>query len=143
MEWTYDLAQIDEMASVFWETFPDKRIYAFQGQMAAGKTSFIRALCAAKNVKETVSSPTFSIINEYSYPGGILYHLDLYRLKDEQEALRAGVEDCLYSGSICLLEWPERASGILPRETLGIFLETLDENTRKITAPSIIGKNSG
>jgi tRNA threonylcarbamoyladenosine biosynthesis protein TsaE len=143
MEWTYSLPEIDEMARVFWETFPDKKIYAFHGNMGAGKTSFIRALCAVKNVKENVSSPTFSIINEYSYPGGVLFHLDLYRLKDAQEAIRAGVEDCLYSGVTCLVEWPERAPGIFPKETLVIYLEMRDEKTRKIRVPSIIGKNSG
>jgi len=143
MEWTYSLPQINEIAESFWKTFPDKKIYAFQGQMGAGKTSFIRALCRVKKVKETVSSPTFSIINEYRLPQGVLYHLDLYRLKDEQEAIRAGVEDCLYSGALCLVEWPERAPGIFPEDTLGISLQMLDENTRKITAPSIIRKNSG
>ena len=97
MELTYTLPEIDELARVFWESFPDKKIYAFKGNMGAGKTSFIRALCTAKKVKETVGSPTFSIINEYSFTGGIIYHLDLYRLKDEQEAIQAGVEDCLYS----------------------------------------------
>jgi tRNA threonylcarbamoyladenosine biosynthesis protein TsaE len=143
MERTFILPQIDEMARVFWESFPDKKIYAFQGNIGAGKTSFIRALCAVKNVKETVSSPSFSIINEYGYPGGIIYHLDLYRLKDEEEAFRAGVEDCLYSGEICLVEWPDRAPGIFPDTTLVISLETLDENTRKIRVPSVLGKNSG
>ena len=143
MEWTFTLPEIDEMARVFWEFFPDKKIYAFRGNMGTGKTSFIRALCIAKNVKETVGSPTFSIINEYSFPGGIIYHLDLYRLKDEEEAIRAGVEDCLYSGEVCLVEWPDRAPGIFPEDTLGIFLEILDVNTRKIRIPSVIGKNSG
>jgi tRNA threonylcarbamoyladenosine biosynthesis protein TsaE len=143
MEWTFTLQGIDQMAKEFWRSFPDKRVYAFQGSMGAGKTSFIRALCLAKQVKETVSSPTFSIINEYSYPGGTIFHLDLYRLKDEEEAIRAGVEDCVHSGEICLVEWPDRAPGILPEDTLGIFLETLDENTRKIRAPFHIGKNSG
>ena len=143
MEWTYALPEIDEMARVFWESFPDKKIYAFQGSMGAGKTTFIRALCAAKNVKETVGSPTFSIINEYGYPGGTLFHLDLYRLKDEEEALRAGVEDCLYSGEICLVEWPDRAPGIFPDSSLVITLENLDENTRKMRIPSVLGKNSG
>lgn len=131
------------MAKVFWETYPDKKIYAFQGKMGAGKTSFIRALCAAKNVEETVGSPTFSIINEYNSPTGIIYHLDLYRLKDEEEAIRAGVEDCLYSGEICLVEWPDRAPGIFPKDALGVFLEMLDPNTRKLQVPSVIGKNSG
>jgi tRNA threonylcarbamoyladenosine biosynthesis protein TsaE len=137
MEWTYALPEIDEMARVFWKTFPDNKIYAFHGNMGLGKTSFIRALCAVKKVKETVSSPTFSIINEYSCPEGRIYHLDLYRLKDEREAIRAGVEDCIYSGAICLVEWPGRAPGIFPKETLGIFLEMLDETTRKIRVPSL------
>jgi tRNA threonylcarbamoyladenosine biosynthesis protein TsaE len=100
--------------------------------MGAGKTSFIRALCGVKKVKETVGSPTLSIINEYSSPSGTIFHLDLYRLKDEEEAVRAGVEDCLYSGEVCLVEWPDRAPGIFPDETMGIILETIDENTRKI-----------
>ena len=143
MEWTFTLSEIDEMARVFWKSFPDKKIYAFQGKMGAGKTSFIRALCMAKNVNESPSSPTFSIINEYSYPGGSLYHMDLYRLKDEEEALRAGVEDCLYSGEICLVEWPDRAPGIFPDSTLVISLESQGENRRKMQAPSVLGKNSG
>jgi len=143
MEWTFTLTGIDQMAKVFWETYPDKKIYAFQGKMGAGKTSFIRALCAAKNVEETVGSPTFSIINEYSSPTGTIYHLDLYRLKDEEEAIRAGVEDCLYSGEICLVEWADRAPGIFPKDALGVFLEMLDPNTRKLEVPSVIGKNSG
>src|SRR5664279_1302647 len=137
MEWTYSLPKIDEMARVFWRTLPDNKIYAFHGNMGLGKTSFIRALCTVKKVKETVSSPTFSIINEYSYPEGRLYHIDLYRLKDEQEAFRAGVEDCLYSGAVCLVEWPDRAPGIFPEETLAIFLEMQDEKTRKIRVPSL------
>jgi tRNA threonylcarbamoyladenosine biosynthesis protein TsaE len=143
MELTYALPEIDETARVFWESFPDKKIYAFQGTMGVGKTRFIRALCAVKNVKEPVGSPTFSIINEYSSPAGIIYHLDLYRLKDEDEAIRAGVEDCLYSGEICLVEWPGRAPGIFPEETLAISLELLDQNTRKIRAPTLLEKNSG
>jgi tRNA threonylcarbamoyladenosine biosynthesis protein TsaE len=122
---------------IFWETFPDYKIYAFHGNMAAGKTSFIRALCTEKKVDDTVSSPTFSIINEYGYAGGRIYHLDLYRVKDEQEAIRAGVEDCLYSGDICLVEWPERAPHIFPNETLHVFFDTVDENTRKIRVPSL------
>jgi tRNA threonylcarbamoyladenosine biosynthesis protein TsaE len=100
--------------------------------MGSGKTSFIRALCGVKNVKETVGSPTFSIINEYSSGTDTIYHLDLYRLKDEEEAIRAGVEDCLYSGEICLVEWPDRAAGIFPDDAMGILLETMNENTRKI-----------
>jgi tRNA threonylcarbamoyladenosine biosynthesis protein TsaE len=132
MQQTFTLPEIDNLARVFWESFPDKKIYAFKGNMGAGKTSFIRALCQLKNVNETVGSPTFSIINEYSFNGGIIYHMDLYRLKNEEEAIRAGVEDCLYSGVICLVEWPDRAPGIFPDDSFGILLETIDEYTRKI-----------
>jgi tRNA threonylcarbamoyladenosine biosynthesis protein TsaE len=132
MERTYTLPEIDDLARVFWESFPDKKIYAVKGNMGAGKTSFIRALCSEKNVRETVGSPTFSIINEYSFTGGIIYHLDLYRLKDEEEAIKAGVEDCLYSGEICLVEWPDRAPGIFPDDSIGVLLETINEHSRKI-----------
>jgi tRNA threonylcarbamoyladenosine biosynthesis protein TsaE len=138
MEWTYSLSEIEKMAGIFWASFPDKKIYAFHGSMGTGKTTFIHALCAIKNVKENVSSPTFSIINEYSFSGGMLYHLDLYRLKDEQEAIRAGVEDCLYSGEICLVEWPERAAGIFPGDTLHVFMEIKDANTRIIRVPALL-----
>jgi tRNA threonylcarbamoyladenosine biosynthesis protein TsaE len=143
MEWSFTLGEIEETARVFWKSFPDKKIYAFQGNMGAGKTSFIRSLCVVKNVKDTVTSPTFSIINEYTYPEGIIYHLDLYRLKDEEEAIRAGVEDCLNSGDVCLVEWPDRAPGIFTEDTLVILLETVDEKTRKIRVPAILRKNSG
>ncbi|HZZ74499.1 MAG TPA: tRNA (adenosine(37)-N6)-threonylcarbamoyltransferase complex ATPase subunit type 1 TsaE [Puia sp.] len=132
MQQTFTLPEIDNLARVFWESFPDKKIYAFKGNMGAGKTSFIRALCQLKNVNETVGSPTFSIVNEYSFNGGIIYHMDFYRLKNEEEAIRAGVEDCLYSGEICLVEWPDRAPGIFPDDSFGILLETIDEYTRKI-----------
>jgi|SRR5450432_1323770 len=143
MEWIYALPEIDLMARVFWEHFPEKKIFAFHGNMAAGKTTLISALCRIKKVKEPVSSPTFSIINEYSFPEGIIYHLDLYRLRDSAEALQAGVEDCLYSGEICLVEWPERAARIFLEYTLDIYLESLDSEKRKILVPSYIGKISG
>ena len=137
MEWIYSLPEIKQMARKFWEKFPDQKVYAFHGQMGAGKTCFISALSAVKNVEDTVGSPTFSIINEYGYPGGLIYHLDLYRLKDEEEAIRAGVEDALYSGSLCLVEWPDRAPGIFPENTLRIYIEVLDKNRRKIRVPSV------
>ena len=132
MERIYTLPEIDVVARVFWESFPDKKIFAFKGNMGAGKTNFIRALCGLKNVEDTVGSPTFSIINEYSSDAGRIYHMDLYRLKNEEEAIRAGVEDCLYSGDICLVEWPDRAPGIFPDTSIGILLEAIDESTRKI-----------
>jgi len=105
--------------------------------MGVGKTTFIHALCDAKGVKDVVGSPTFSIINEYVFTekGQIkkIFHIDLYRLKDEEEAVQAGVEDCLYSDHVCLVEWPENAPGIFPEDTLHVYIKVLDEKTRQIS----------
>ncbi len=128
------MQDIEKAANAFWHTFPLQRIFAFHGNMGAGKTTFIHALCTTRGVTDTVGSPTFSIINEYRYAGGKIYHLDLYRLKDEEEALRAGVEDVLYSGEFCLVEWPDRAPGIFPPDAIHIWLEILDPETRKLTS---------
>ena len=117
-----------------WSAVGNKKVIAFHGSMGAGKTTFIHALCTIKGVTDTVGSPTFSIINEYKYPGGKIFHIDLYRLKDEEEALRAGVEDVLYSGELCLVEWPDRAPGIFPPDTVEVKIEALDPFTRKISA---------
>jgi tRNA threonylcarbamoyladenosine biosynthesis protein TsaE len=132
MELTVTLADIHEKARIFWEFVNNKKVIAFHGQMGMGKTTFIHALCDAKHVTSTISSPTFSIINEYLYSEGNIFHIDLYRLKDEEEAIRAGVEDCLYSGNICLIEWPEKAPGILPGDTLHTYLELVDTQTRRL-----------
>jgi tRNA threonylcarbamoyladenosine biosynthesis protein TsaE len=130
---TFRLETIDRAATECWKAIGDRTVIAFHGQMGAGKTTFIHALCRTKQVTSAVSSPTFSIINEYHYPGGMLYHIDLYRLEQEEEAFKAGVEDCLYSGNICLVEWPERAPGIFPPDTLHIEIEAGDLDTRKLT----------
>lgn len=126
------LADIREKARLFWEFTGDKKVIAFHGEMGTGKTTFIHALCNEKHVSSTISSPTFSIINEYSYPAGNIFHIDMYRLKDEEEAIRAGVEDCFYSGNICLVEWPGRAPGILPGDTLHVYIEFVDMQTRRL-----------
>ncbi len=134
MEWSFSLDNINEVAKDFWKATEGKMVFAFHGQMGAGKTTFIHALCDAKGVKDVVGSPTFSIINEYEYDcegtKKVLFHMDLYRIKDEEEALRAGVEDALYSGYICLVEWPEKAPGIFPDNTVHVFIELVDRKTR-------------
>ncbi|HEV2481283.1 MAG TPA: tRNA (adenosine(37)-N6)-threonylcarbamoyltransferase complex ATPase subunit type 1 TsaE [Puia sp.] len=132
MELRFQLQDIAHAASVFWQAYPLRSVFAFHGNMGAGKTTFIHGLCEARGVTDTVGSPTFSIINEYRYPGGRIFHIDLYRLKDETEAIRAGVEDVLYSGDVCLVEWPERAPDIFPPDTVHVRLEVLDPDTRKI-----------
>jgi tRNA threonylcarbamoyladenosine biosynthesis protein TsaE len=136
MEWVFSLNKINDVAKDFWKVVNGKTVFAFHGQMGAGKTTFIHALCNAKNVKDVVHSPTFSIINEYEYDcegtKKVLFHIDLYRLKNEEEAVKAGVEDALFSGYICLVEWPDKAAGIFPDGTAHAYLEVINNNERRL-----------
>src|SRR4051794_38404479 len=106
----FTLNNIKLIAERLWQQYKQYFIWAFHGSIGSGKTTFIHALCEALQVKDVISSPTFAIINEYYSPvAGTIYHMDWYRLKDEEEAIQAGVEDCLLSGNICLIEWPNKA----------------------------------
>lgn len=130
------LEDIAQTAREFWKAVEGRQVFAFHGDMGAGKTTFIHALCNQLGVKDVVGSPTFSLVNEYRYEKeGIrkpLFHLDLYRIKDEEEAIRAGIEDVLYSGQICLAEWPEKAPGIFPPGTVHVYLKLADNGARHI-----------
>jgi tRNA threonylcarbamoyladenosine biosynthesis protein TsaE len=109
-EYQFKLENINDAARWFWEQIGDHSVIAMYGHMGAGKTSFVHALCDVKLVTDPVSSPTFSLINEYLLPGGgKIFHIDLYRIKDEEEAIQAGIEDVLYSGIVGFVEWPEKA----------------------------------
>jgi tRNA threonylcarbamoyladenosine biosynthesis protein TsaE len=133
MEVNFTLHEIETIAKQLLPQTGNYKVFAFYGEMGAGKTTFINALCKAMGVEDIVSSPTFSIINEYRTKlAKTVYHMDLYRIKDENEAITAGVEDCLYSGNICLVEWPEKAAGIFPDDTLHISISSVDDNTRKL-----------
>jgi len=133
MDVNFTLETINDAARRFVDMIGDHKVIAFNGQMGAGKTTFIHAVCEELNVTDTVSSPTFSIINEYSIPEGAkIYHLDLYRIKDAEEAMNAGVEDCYYSGNLCLVEWPEKAETLLPDETIHCTIDVTANNARKL-----------
>lgn len=132
MDVQFHLIDIRQVAEQFWREVGDRKLFAFHGQMGAGKTTFIHALCDAKNVSSTVGSPTFSLINEYRYPSGLIYHIDLYRLNGEAEAVRAGIEDCFYSDHICLVEWPEKAPGLFPENTVHVYLELINADNRRL-----------
>ncbi len=141
MEWLFTLDNINTVAKEFWKAMDGKMVFAFHGPMGAGKTTFIHALCDVKGVKDVVGSPTFSIINEYEYDcegtKKVLFHMDLYRIKDEQEALRAGVEDALFSGYICLVEWPEKAPKIFPDNAVHAYIELVDTGIRRLKIADI------
>ena len=133
MEVNFTLNRIDETVALLLADHANQKLFAFHGEMGAGKTTFIHALCLAMGVTDVVTSPTFSIINQYkTTTGQTIYHMDLYRIKDENEAINAGIEDCLYSGNICLVEWPDKIPGIFPDETLRITITSVDDNTRKL-----------
>jgi len=133
MDAIFTLDQIGRVAAALWKEGSKKKIWAFYADMGTGKTTFIHALCEVLGVKSAISSPTFAIVNEYSSPvAGTIYHMDWYRLKDEEEAINAGVEDSLLSGALCLIEWPEKAAGLLPDDTFHVNIEILDEKTRRI-----------
>ena len=133
MELIFNLEQIRDAAKKLLAAVPGQKVFALHGEMGAGKTTFIYALCEVMGVSDVVTSPTFSIINQYRMVSGeTVYHMDLYRIKDGNEAVNAGMEDCLYSGNTCLVEWPERAPGIFPAETLHLTISSVDANTRKL-----------
>ena len=129
----FTLNEIENAAAQLLTVVGERKVIAFHGEMGAGKTTFIHAVCQLLKIKDVVGSPTFSIINEYNTDAGnIVYHLDLYRLKDEPEAIAAGVEDCLYSGNLCMVEWPEKAPGIFPHDTIHCYLRSTANNERKL-----------
>ena len=136
MDFEFTRENILQVAATFWKLAGDASVVAFHGEMGAGKTTFIHALCDSKGIKDAVTSPTFSIINEYDYEENgkqkKIFHLDLYRLKDEEEAIQAGVEDCLYTDAVCFVEWPEKAPGIFPDTTIHLYIDSIDEQTRKL-----------
>ncbi len=132
MEVNFTLDKIHDVAKQFIDANAGCKVVALDGEMGAGKTTFVHAVCEALGVTDVISSPTYSIINQYSANGKTMYHIDLYRLKSEDEAIQAGVEDCLYSGCVCFVEWPERAAGIFPDDTLHIKISLGENNSRKI-----------
>ena len=129
------IAQLPEAAEKFVAVMDDRTVYAFYGQMGAGKTTFINALCRHLGVEDDVTnSPSFAIINEYrsDTTAELIYHFDLYRLEDIDEALEIGVEDYFDSGALCFLEWPERIEDILPDDTVRVDIRVNDDDSRDI-----------
>lgn len=121
---------------------PAERIFLFEGELGAGKTTLIKTICKHLDVTDQVSSPTFSIINEYRSANGPVYHFDLYRLKDLTEALDIGIEDYLYSGYYCFIEWPEEITSLLPSSYVKLSITIAGSTSRNILVERIIGKTA-
>ncbi len=119
------------------ESFPDHKIFAFHGEMGAGKTTLIRAFCRLLGVAEEVSSPTFALVNEYAAGHGPVYHFDFYRIEDISEVFDIGYEDYFYSGEYCLLEWPEKITELLPENFVYLRIKITGEQQRMISYHSV------
>lgn len=134
MELVYTLNEVDKVALQLLEFGKDRPIWAFYAPMGAGKTTLITSLCKALGVLDHVSSPTFSIMNEYATSNKVICHMDWYRLADEGEAIRTGVAAAMDEVDQCFIEWPERAPGILPQDTLQIqiFIEGPEQRRIRI-----------
>ena len=134
------LEQLDDAARKFMAEMGDYTVFAFYGEMGAGKTTFINALCRQLGVETDITtSPSFAIINEYrsDTTAELIYHFDCYRLENEAEAQDIGAEDYFDCGALCLIEWPERIEGLLPDDTVRVDITVNDDDSRvvKMTLP--------
>ena len=127
------LDSIQETARQFIDQIGERTVFAFNGKMGAGKTTFIKAICEVMGVRETVNSPTFSIVNEYEAADGrIIYHFDCYRITKIQEALDLGAEEYLYSGNLCFIEWSKNIAPILPDFLVNVDIEEMENGKRNV-----------
>ena len=126
------LDKIADAAQEFVAQIGDRRVFAFYGGMGAGKTTFIKAVCDQLGVNDAVTSPTFAIVNEYNSQMGPIYHFDFYRIKRALEVLDIGFDDYIYSGNLCLMEWPELIEDFLPEETTIVKIMEIENGMRKI-----------
>lgn len=130
------LDDIQQAAKEFVAAMGENSVFAFYGKMGAGKTTFIKALCQELGVTDEITSPTFSIVNEYraDETGELIYHFDFYRIKTLEEVYDMGYEDYFYSGAICFIEWPELIEDVLPGDVVTVKIEELPEGgQRKVT----------
>lgn len=128
-----NLNDIPEAAQRFADQMGDNKVFAFYGDMGAGKTTFIKAICEVLGVKETITSPTFAIVNEYkSGSGDPIFHFDFYRINKLEEAYDFGYEDYFYSGNVCFIEWPELIEPILPLDIVEVAIREAENGSRVV-----------
>lgn len=133
MEIEFSLKEVNKVANTIIAENP-KKVILFNGEMGVGKTTLIKQLCKNIGVQEATSSPTFSLVNEYeTINNQLVYHFDVYRLKSETEALDMGIDEYLYSGNWCFIEWSEKIPNLIPEEHSTVNIELLENGNRKLT----------
>ncbi len=133
------LDKINEVAREFIRNMGDATVFAFYGNMGAGKTTFIKAICEELGISEGVNSPTFAIVNEYrsDTTGELVYHFDFYRINKIEEVYDLGYEDYFYSGALCFLEWSEKVEELLPPETVMVTIKEVENSARMVECKPI------
>lgn len=134
MSTTLEIKSLDTIGNTaleFIQQMGDNTVFVFHGEMGAGKTTLIKAICEKLGVEDVITSPTFAIVNEYrSQSGELIYHFDFYRIKNESEAFDFGYEDYFFSGSLCFIEWPELVESLLPHDTIHVSIKEADDGKR-------------
>ena len=132
MEKMYPIEQLPLIAKALIDTYESHPVWVFHAPMGAGKTTLISTICKAMGVEDAISSPTFSLMNEYQAGKKTIVHMDWYRIEGEEEATRSGLAAAIDEADYCFIEWPEKAPGIIPENALHITIEIIDPSTRKI-----------
>lgn len=132
MKMTYTHKELPEIAKNILNNVTSK-VFLFYGSMGVGKTTLIKEISQQLGSQELASSPSFSIVNEYGIPDGLIYHFDFYRIENPREALDLGFEDYLYSGNYVFVEWPEKIAGLLPEDAIKIQIEKNTDGSRTLT----------
>ena len=132
-ETIHSIHELPAVAEKFVSRMGGNRIFALRGEMGAGKTTFVKAVCETLGVKDVINSPTFAIVNEYAAGDGrLIYHFDFYRIRKKEEAFDFGYEEYIYSDAICFIEWPELIEELLPETHKNIYIETNNDGSRTI-----------
>jgi tRNA threonylcarbamoyladenosine biosynthesis protein TsaE len=125
--------EISDAAKKFIALMGNKKVFIFYGDMGAGKTTFIKAICKELGVNETINSPTFAIVNEYlTTSDDTIFHFDFYRINKIEEAYDFGYEDYFYSGNLCFIEWPEKVQEIIPLDASIVSINIMENDEREI-----------